>query len=160
MRAEELAAELNHPVSQQLLHHGHLARLAYAGPDGLPRVIPTGFYWDGKHIFVCTAATAPKVQALAARPDVALTIDTSDGPAKALLIRGAAEIEIVDDLPPEFIAGAAKSMDAAELQAYEARSRGFYKQMARISITPRWARCYDFGADRVPAFLRDLAGGS
>jgi hypothetical protein len=157
MRAEELAAELNHPTSQQLLHHGRLARLAYTGRDGFPRVIPIGFHWDSKHIFVCTAVTAPKVQALAARPNVALTIDTYDGPAKALLIRGAAEAEIVDGVPPEYIAGAAKSMGAAELQAFEAHVRGFYQQMVRISITPCWARCYDFGAGRVPAFLRNLA---
>jgi hypothetical protein len=26
-----------------------------------------------------------------------------------------------------------------------------------MSITPGWARCYDFGTGRVPAFLRKLA---
>jgi hypothetical protein len=31
-----------------------------------------------------------------------------------------------------------------------------YKQMARISITPNWARFYDFGAGRVPDFLTRL----
>jgi hypothetical protein len=29
--------------------------------------------------------------------------------------------------------------------------RSMYRQMARIAITPNWARFYDFGAGRVPA---------
>jgi hypothetical protein len=37
--------------------------------------------------------------------------------------------------------------------------RGVYKQMARISVAPQWARCYDFGAGRVPDFLRKLTTG-
>jgi len=156
MRAQELAAELNDPGAQQLLRIGRPARLAYTGRDGFPRVIPTGFHWDGQRIIMCTATIAPKVKALAARPNVALTIDT-DRPAKALLIRGIAEAEIVDGVPPEYLAAAAKSMDAAELATFEAHVRGVYKQMARISVTPDWARFYDFEAGRVPAFLHELA---
>jgi hypothetical protein len=34
--------------------------------------------------------------------------------------------------------------------------RSVYKQMVRISIEPQWARFYDFGAGRVPAFLVNL----
>ena len=29
--------------------------------------------------------------------------------------------------------------------------------MARIAITPSWVRFYDFGAGRMPQFLKDLA---
>jgi hypothetical protein len=32
-----------------------------------------------------------------------------------------------------------------------------YERMARIAITPTWARFYDFGAGRVPRFLQELA---
>jgi len=88
-----------------------------------------------------------------------LTIDTYDGPAKALLIRGTAETEIVDGVAPEYIAASAKSMNDAELQAFEANVRGLYQQMARIAITPEWARFYDFGAGRFPAFLAKLTTG-
>ena len=31
-----------------------------------------------------------------------------------------------------------------------------YKQMARITIQPQWARYYDIGAGRVPGFLLKL----
>jgi nitroimidazol reductase NimA-like FMN-containing flavoprotein (pyridoxamine 5'-phosphate oxidase superfamily) len=43
VEAQELAAELDHPDAQQLLRHGVIARLAYNGGDGFPRVAPTGF---------------------------------------------------------------------------------------------------------------------
>jgi Pyridoxamine 5'-phosphate oxidase len=157
MDVEELAAELSHRGAQELLRTASLARLAYTGHDEFPRVIPIGFYWDGEQIFVCTAPTAPKVSALAARPNVALTIDTNEGTSsKALLIRGVAELEVVNGVPPEYIAPAAKSMDSVELEVFEANVRGLYKQMAKISITPQWARFYDFGAGRVPTFLHKL----
>jgi len=89
MKADELAQELGHPEAQKLLS-GSMARLAYNGPDGFPRVIPTGFYWTGDRIVVSTATTSPKVKALETRPEVALTIDTGDTPgdARALLVRG------------------------------------------------------------------------
>jgi nitroimidazol reductase NimA-like FMN-containing flavoprotein (pyridoxamine 5'-phosphate oxidase superfamily) len=158
MNAEELASELNHPGAQELLRNGRLARLAYSGRDGFPRVVPIGFHWDGGRIFVCTATIAPKVKALAERPNVALTIDT-DAPPVALMIRGTAETEIVDGIPAEYLAASAKSMSGEELQAFETQVRNTYKQMARIAITPDWARYYDFGAGRVPGFLHKLATG-
>jgi uncharacterized pyridoxamine 5'-phosphate oxidase family protein len=159
MNTEELAAELNHPDAQQLLRHGTLARLAYNGHDGFPRVIPTGFLWDRDRVFFCTAVTAPKVKALTERPNVALTIDTGDA-GKTLQIRGTAAIEIVDGVAPEYLAAAAKSWDGEELRAFEENVRGTYKQMARIGVTPEWARFYDFGSGRVPGFLSKLTSES
>ena len=103
-----------------------------------------------------TAPTAPKVAALAKQPHVALTIDSMGPPAKELLLRGTASIEIVDGVPPEYLAAAAKSTHGDELAAFEAAVRGLYKEMARITVTPSWARFYDFGAGRLPTFLRRL----
>ncbi len=164
MKAQELAQELQHPGAQDLLRAGTLARLAYNGPDGFPRVIPIGFYWNGERIVVCTAPTSPKVRALASRPQVALTIDTGDEPAtaKALLVRGLAAMDTVDGVPDEYLAAAAKAMEASQLAEFERAVRSLYKQMVRIAIEPQWARFYDFGAGRVPAFLANLAsdGGS
>jgi len=148
--------DLRHPDAERLLHSPDPARLAYNARDGFPRVIPIGFLWNGADIVVCTAPTAPKVRALAERPNVALTIDTIGPPAKALLVRGVASIEIVDGVPPEYLAAAAKSTSGNELAAFETGVRGLYKQMARITIAPTWARFYDFGAGRLPAFLRRL----
>jgi nitroimidazol reductase NimA-like FMN-containing flavoprotein (pyridoxamine 5'-phosphate oxidase superfamily) len=157
MNTHELARELGHPDAQKLLS-GSLARLAYNGHDGFPRVIPVGFYWTGERIVVCTAPTSPKVRALSSRPEVALTIDTGTTPeeAKALLVRGLATLETVDGVPEEYIAAATKSFEEAELAEFERNVRSVYEQMVRISIEPRWARFYDFGAGRLPTFLAKL----
>jgi uncharacterized protein YndB with AHSA1/START domain len=150
-------ADLGQPGAVDLLEHQPLARLAYAGPDGLPRVIPTGFLWRDGRIIVCTATIAPKVAALSARPHVALAIDNDNAAAsKSLSVRGVATIDVVDGVPEEYLAAAAKGIPAGQLAAFEAQVRSVYKQMARISIEPRWARYYDFTAGRVPAFLHKL----
>jgi hypothetical protein len=121
-------------------------------------VIPIAFHWNGEQIIVCTAPTSPKVRALSARPQVALTIDTDAGTAsRALMVRGVADIEIVDGVPDEYLAAAGKGMDAGQLRQFEANVRSLYRQMARIAVEPRWARYYDFGAGRVPEFLHKLA---
>lgn len=165
MDAHTLTRELTEPVAQELLRRSSLARLAYNGPDGLPRVVPIGFLWNGEQVVVCTATTAPKVRALSDRPDVALTIDVGSTPeeARALLIRGVASVEIVDGVPDEFIAsshkGLGEELGEEGLAEFERRVRETYDQMARIRIAPRWARLYDFGAGRLPSFLADLAQG-
>ena len=155
------ARELGHPGAQQLLAAQALARLAYTGPDGFPRVIPIGFHWTGEHIVVCTAPSSPKVRSLGARPHVALTIDTDQGPAsRSLSVRGAAAIEIVDGVPEEYLAASAKTMHGDQARQFEAQVRSMYQQMARITIQPRWARYYDFGTGRIPGFLLELAQGN
>jgi nitroimidazol reductase NimA-like FMN-containing flavoprotein (pyridoxamine 5'-phosphate oxidase superfamily) len=157
MNTQELARELGHPEAQKLLS-GSMARLAYNGYDRFPRVIPVGFRWTGDRIVVSTAPTAPKVRALSSRPHVALTIDAGTTPqeAKALLVRGVATLETVDGLTEEYLASATESFDGAELDAFKRDAESVHKQMVRISIEPRWARFYDFGAGRLPVFLAKL----
>ena len=153
--------ELDHPGARDLLATQTLTRLAYTGPDGFPRVIPIGFHWTGEHIIVCTAPSSPKARAMGARPHVALTIDTDQGtPGRFLSVRGEAAIEIVDGVPDEYLAASTKKMDDEQGRQFEAAVRSMYQQMARITIQPRWARYYDFGAGRVPGFLLKLAQGN
>lgn len=134
-------------------------RLVSCGRDGLPRVIPIGFLWKEEKLVVCTAPSAPKVAALKERPNVAATIDTGNTSttAKQLLVRGIAAIEIVDGVAPEYIEASAKTLSGPDLEEFEAQVRGVFEQQARISITPEWARFYDFGAGKLPPFLRRLA---
>ena len=155
-----VAEELAHPDAQELLRSAPLARLAYNGPDGLPRVIPIGFYWNGECIVVCTATTSPKVRALTDRPHVALTIDAGDAPATArsLSVRGVATLETVDGVPDEYLlAASTKSQDETDPAEFERNVRSMYDKMVRISIEPQWARFYHFGQGRMPAFLTKLA---
>ncbi|ORW30698.1 pyridoxamine 5-phosphate oxidase [Mycobacterium paraense] len=157
MNKQELAQELDHPGAQKLLS-GSMARLAYNGHDGFPRVIPVGFYWTGERIVVSTAPTSPKARAISSRPQVALTIDTGSTPeeARALLVRGLATLETVDGVTEEYLAAARSSMDEPGLAEFEHNVRSTYKQMVRISIEPLWARFYDFGAGRLPVYLANL----
>lgn len=159
MDPQKVVEELEQPSAQELLKGTSMARLAYNGPDRLPRVVPIGFFWNGEEIVICTAVTAPKVRALSDRPDVALTIDVGDTPAtaKSLSIRGSASVEIVDGVPSEYLAGSSKGLGEEGVTEFERNVRKMYDQMARIKIKPRWARCYDFGAGRLPTFLLKLA---
>ena len=153
--------ELLDPGAQELLASPQPIRLAYAGTDGFPRVVPVGFAWKDGRIYVCTATSAPKVAALRERPQVAGVIDQgiSSGDARQLLIRGTAEVEIVDGVAPEYFEAAAKGEGGIDLEEFERNVRAVFDQQARIAITPEWARFYDFGSGRLPKFLQDLVGG-
>ncbi|WP_213816297.1 pyridoxamine 5'-phosphate oxidase family protein [Glaciihabitans sp. dw_435] len=158
MLDDEVTAELRNEGALSLLETAPMSRLAYNGSDGFPRVIPIGFFWNGDAIVVCTAVTSPKVRALVERPEVAVTIDVGNTPsdARALLLRGTASLERVDGIPREYIAASAKVLSEAELYVFERAVAGTYEQMVRITIVPSWARYFDFGAGRLPAFLQDL----
>ena len=100
------------------------------------------------------------MRALSSRPNVAIAIDAGDTPteAKALLIRGLASVDIVNGVPDEYIAASKKALGADQVAEFERQVRSMYDQMAHISIEPVWARFFDFGAGRMPAFLTKLAG--
>ena len=104
MQPNEITEVLNRPISQELLARD-LTRLAYVAKDGTPRNVPIGFTWNGSEIVMCTPTNAPKLPALRANPAVALTIDTEVHPPKILLIRGRAELDVVDGIPDEYIEG-------------------------------------------------------
>jgi hypothetical protein len=159
MQQHVIAAELSTTGAQELLAATSSAHLAYNAEDGTPRVIPVGYFWTGTEFVISTAATAPKVTTLKARPDAALSIDGGNTPeqARALSVRGPASVEIVDGVVPEYLAAARKSMGAEAAAEFERNCRQMYDQMARIAIVPSWVRFYDFGAGRWPRFLRELA---
>ena len=154
----DIEDELSTTGAQELLGSTSAAHLAYVGKDGTPRVVPVGFYWTGEEFVVSTATTAPKVAALSARPDVALAIDAGGTPeqARSLSVRGRASVDIVDGVVDEYLAAAGRTMDAEAAAEFERNCRQMYDRMARIAITPRWVRYYDFGAGRMPRFLQEL----
>jgi nitroimidazol reductase NimA-like FMN-containing flavoprotein (pyridoxamine 5'-phosphate oxidase superfamily) len=73
MNREDVAEVLAKPISQELLGSSIPARLAYAGVDGEPRVIPIGFLWTGEHVVMATVPKSAKVRAPRQNPRVALT---------------------------------------------------------------------------------------
>ena len=93
---------LHDPVAEKLLGSTIPARLAYTWMDGTPRVVPVWFHWTGEQFVIGSPARAPKLKALAANPHVALTIDDHEWPYSVLMVRGTAEVEMLDDVVPEY----------------------------------------------------------
>ncbi|MBG0561349.1 pyridoxamine 5'-phosphate oxidase family protein [Actinoplanes aureus] len=144
MQPHEITAVLNRPISQELLAHD-LLRMAYVAKDGTPRNIPIGFTWNGSEIVVCTTINAPKLNSLRRNPEVALTIDTEVHPPKLLLIRGRAELDVVDGIPEEYLRmNGSYEMTPEQRVDWEAEVRSLYDGMVRIVITPTWVKLIDF----------------
>ena len=156
MNQNEIKQLMRDPVASELLSSNIPARLAYTGTDGLPRAIPIGFLWDGSYFVLATEPSTPKVAALRANPEVALTIDTNGMPPHVLLVRGTTSIDIVNGPPQEYLDGAKKYVPADMYPDWEAQVRNTYKQMARIRVQPTWAKILDFET-RLPSFLERLA---
>src|SRR5947209_6673241 len=96
MHRDEVIRVLKDRPAQELLQSSIPVRLAYTGLDGSPRVVPLGFHWNGERFVICTIPGSPKVAALEANPDVAMTIDTESFPPHILLVRGTATVRVVD----------------------------------------------------------------
>jgi PPOX class probable F420-dependent enzyme len=132
------------PTAQQLLRSTELARLAYVAKDGTPRAIPMNFLWTGTEIVLATFATSAKLGALRRRPAVALTIDTAGPPPAVLLLRGSAEIDLVDGAPTEYRDMQARYYGEEQAAAVVAGIERVGARMARIVIVPTWAATMDF----------------
>ena len=146
---------LTRPLSQELLARD-LARLAYVAKDGTPRTIPIGFTWNGSEIVLCTTKNAPKLHALRANPMVALTIDTEVHPPKMLLLRGRAELDVVDGIPAEYLTmNGSYEMTPEQRVEWEAEVRSLYDGMVRIVVTPTWAKLIDFETT-LPSAVEEL----
>lgn len=144
-------AALNDPVAQQLLASRQVARLAYTWTDGTPRVVPIWFHWNGEEVVMGTPLRAPKLTALPAHPDVAITIDDEESwPYKALLLRGVARIEMLDDVSGEYAAAARRYFGDEQAEQWVAQLRG--QPMANVVVRPTWACVLDF-VTRFPSAL-------
>ena len=144
MEQHEITEILNRPISQELLARD-LTRLAYVAKDGTPRNVPIAFTWNGSEIVLCTSKNAPKLSSLRRNPEVALTIDTEVHPPKILLIRGRAELDVVDGIPAEYLQmNGSYEMTPEQRVEWEAEVRSLYDGMVRILITPTWVKLIDF----------------
>lgn len=143
---EKLAAGdlalLGDPVAQELLASTRMARVAYNGLDGTPRVVPVWFHWDGTVLVVGTPAGSPKLTAISARPQVAVTIDRETWPYHVLSVRGTASVEHLDDVAPEYVAAARRYFGPEQGEAWAKPLHG--RPMGRIRITPEWVNVLDF----------------
>ena len=149
---------LGDSVAQELLNSRELVRLAYTWPDGTPRVVPIWFHWDGTRIVIGTPATSPKVRALALRPDVSLTIDTSKWPYHALLVRGVVEIEHVVGAPPEVSSAAERYLGADQGRAWMQQAGALFMDWVRLGVVPSFVRIIDYET-RMPSVIAAAIAG-
>ncbi|MFE7854194.1 pyridoxamine 5'-phosphate oxidase family protein [Streptomyces sp. NPDC057403] len=144
MEQREITEILSRPASRELLVRD-VTRLAYVAKDGTPRNIPIAFTWNGAQIVLCTTKNAPKLPSLRRNPQVALTIDTEVHPPRILLLRGRAELDVVDGIPEEYLRmNGSYRMTPEQRVEWEAEVRSLYDGMVRIVITPTWAKLIDF----------------
>jgi hypothetical protein len=140
----EVEAELNKSIALVLLRSCALARVAYTGLDGAPRVIPVGYLWTDRTLDFWTVPTSAKVAALESDPRVAITIDTTTQPPRALLIRGIATLTTVPGVPQGYIEASMKGIPETDRTEFTAQVRALYDAMTCVSILPMWAKLLDF----------------
>ena len=151
---------LKDPVAQELLKSKIPARLAYAGPDGSPRVVPIWFHWDGANFVIGTAPNSPKVKAIGSNAKVALTIDEDSFPPKVLMVRGTAKVEVIDGVVSEYAQAARRYLGEVQGAAWEEQAKGMFKQMARVTVEPEWVKVLDFQTRFPKAIEEATAGGN
>lgn len=141
---------LDTPVAQRLLTAPLVARLAYTGRDGTPRLIPVNFLWTGEELVIGAFTGTHKLRDLRFRPDVAVCIDTADGPPQVLMLRGKVTLAEVEGILPEYAAmqraGMGEEAGNAYLKAIDKPGLG----MVRIGLRPTWVGVLDF-QERIPS---------
>jgi hypothetical protein len=131
-------------LAQRLLASTIPARLAYVALDGTPRNVPMWFHWTGRAVVIASPVDAPKMNALRARPHVALSIDGNTMPYEALMIRGLADAEPVNGIPPEYILAAKRYLGEDGGRAWIDQITDLRLKSSRITITPQWVGLLDF----------------
>jgi len=151
---------LDTPLARRLLASDLPARVAYTAQDGTPRIAPSWFQWTSGELVMPTFVRAPHVRgparrlgALRARPDVAVSIDTSTTPAEVLLVRGRAEVTEVDGVDPDYAVSARQYLGEEAAGPYLDLLDQPGTRMARIAVRPTWVGLLDFAGDRLPAVM-------
>src|SRR5262249_43692606 len=94
--------------------------------------------------------------ALRRNPAVALTIDTESHPPKVLLIRGHAELEVVEGIPDEYLEwNGTYQMTPEQRAEWEAGVKSLYDGMVRVTVKPTWAKLIDFETT-LPTAIEEL----
>ena len=134
---------MDDPVVRKLLEEPNLARLAYIGVDGRPRVVPIWFSYIDGDIVMVTGPKAEKARAIATNTAVALTIDSAKPPYNVLLIDGDAALEPVEGMASEYRAIVERYLGPAA-EAYLTQLLPRVKRQVRIRVRPRHWRVFDF----------------
>ena len=77
-------------------------------------------------------------------------------PPRILLVRGRAELDVVDGIPDEYLeTSGSYEMTPEQRVHWEAEVRSLYDGMVRIVVTPTWAKLIDFET-KLPSAVEEL----
>jgi hypothetical protein len=131
-------------------------RLAYVARTAHPDRSRSGSHGMGRRSS-CARPERPEARGPGHNPAVALTIDTEVHPPKILLIRGRAELDVVEGIPEEYLAmNGSYTMTPEQRVEWEAQVRSLYDGMVRIVVTPTWVKLIDFETT-LPSAVAELA---
>jgi hypothetical protein len=94
---------------------------------------------------------------------VAITIDVLGPPPRALLIRGRAELALVDGAPAGYLEASHRGLPREAWEGFDTQVSELYEQMMAITINPEWAKLLDFettAPSAVEELLRERAQSS
>ena len=118
-------------------------------------MVPLDFHWTGEQFVICTIPGSPKVRALAAHPQVALTIDTDTFPPHVLLGRGSASLETVEGVPPEYLEASRKWFSEEAMPSFTPRSAGCLSRWCESPSSRKGRNCWTFET-RLPTPVENL----
>lgn len=145
------------PMAQSLLNAAELGRLGYIALDGTPRVIPVGFGWTGSELMLATFRGSPKLRALRARPQVALTVDRPGPPPELLTLRGTITVEDVDGVPEVYRAMQERYYGPEQAAATVDALTASGARMSVLTLRPTWVGLLDFQTRLPSALVSDAA---
>jgi hypothetical protein len=76
-------------------------------------------------------------------------------PPRVLLIRGAASLELVHEIPDAYLEASRKVIPAEHYAGWEQGVRALYQEMVVITVAPDWAKLLDFETT-IPQAVEDL----
>ena len=135
---------LDEPLAQELLQSKLPAYLAYNCHDNSPRLIPIGFHWNDREIVLCSPPDAPKMRVLQDGIKVALTITSERTPMQVLSIRGSVRVELVEGMPPEYVAMTERTSGKEHAGTWLTQAGRMWPVMVRIFVQPEWVGLIDF----------------
>lgn len=145
MTPESVAEILSSPLAQELFASNIPAHIAYTGLDGAPRSVPISYTFDDGTFRISSPLHARKVAALQADPRIALSIDTTGAwPARALLVRGVAAVELSEGLPDHYLDATTRTLGADVTGFIASALAPLHPEWATVTITPHWAKLIDF----------------
>ena len=89
--------DLKQQEIDQFLEGDHIARIATVRPDGRPHISPVWYLWSEETLFFETEKSTVKARNLRENPNIAITVDVSEGGLRLKYVILEGKIEFIED---------------------------------------------------------------